>query len=234
MIESASRRIKAVIFDMDGTLLDTEAVYHAALHQTAIAKGKSLTPDIFLRLVGLHREDNKNLLRSHWGHDFDLNSFYDESDALFDAMWRKGVPFRPGAVELLALLVDAGLPLALCTSSKSPDAEERLGNAGILERFDVIVTLSDVQNPKPDPEPYLLAAERLGIEPASCVVVEDSPNGLRAGVAAGMMGLLVPDLAPATEETTEMATAVLPDLRSVGEWITASLSESALGSPIDR
>jgi HAD superfamily hydrolase (TIGR01509 family) len=218
------RRPLAVIFDMDGTLLDTEAVHRVTMRAAARDMGQDLSDALFLELVGVHREENYRRLRHQWGEDFPIEAFYARSDEAFEAMWRQGVPFRPGAVALLDGLAALGLPLGLCTSTASPFAEERLEAAGILGRFDAIVTRSDVEHPKPHPDPYLLAARRLGQNPADCVAVEDSPNGLRAGAAAGMMALLIPDLAPATVETRALATAVLPDLTAVGSWIGAALA----------
>jgi len=209
-----------VIFDMDGTLLDTEAVEHAAHDAAARAIGRELPAELLLQFVGVHREGNLVRLQDLWGDADAPLAFYRESDRLFEEMWRKGVPFRPGAMELLESLRADGLPLGLCTSTRAPNAQERLQAAGILDRFATVVTVSDVINAKPHAEPYLLAAERLGVDPAACVAVEDSPNGLRAAAAAGMMALLVPDLVPVTPETRALATAVLPDLHAVGRWIT--------------
>ncbi|WP_019834336.1 HAD family hydrolase [Sphingomonas sp. PR090111-T3T-6A] len=216
------RAVSAVVFDMDGTLLDTEAVHRVTMQAAADALGHTLSDALFRELVGVHRDVNTQTLLAHFGPDFPMEEFYRDGDERFDAMWRAGVPFRPGARELLEALKAAGLPLAVATSTASPFAEERLTHSGILDVFETVVTRSDVTRPKPDAEPYILAATRLRLDPRDCVAVEDSPNGLRAAAAAGMMALLVPDLIPPTAETEALATAVLPDLAAVGALIGRS------------
>lgn len=207
---------------MDGTLLDTEAVHHVTMQAAADALGHPIPDAVLHAMVGVHRDVNTQTLLAHFGPDFPIDAFYEDADARFEAMWREGVPFRPGARELLDRLRAIGLPLAVATSTASPFAEERLTLAGIIDSFETVVTRSDVTRPKPDAEPYRLAAERLGLDSRDCVAVEDSPNGLRAAAAAGMMALLVPDLIAATAETEALATAVLPDLAAVGALIEAT------------
>jgi len=216
------RRPRAVIFDMDGTLLDTEAVHRVAMAAAADALGHDFPDALFLELVGVHRAANTRSLIAHFGEDFPIDRFYADADARFEAMWRKGAPLRPGARETLAWIAARGLPMAIATSTMSPFAEDRLGHAGLLDLFSAVVTRSDVARPKPDGEPFLLAAERLGIDPRDCIAVEDSPNGLRAAAAAGMMALLIPDLVPASDDAAALAHAILPDLAAVRALIEAA------------
>jgi beta-phosphoglucomutase-like phosphatase (HAD superfamily) len=105
--------------------------------------------------------------------------------------------------------------MAVATSSRSPHALSHLGTAGLLELFDTIVTRDDVTNPKPDPEPYLLAASRLGIAPAACLAIEDSHAGVRAAHGAGMQTIMVPDLLPPSDEVRALCDAVMQSLHEV-------------------
>ena len=215
---------EAIIFDMDGTLLDTEALYRRSQREAAATLGHDLPENVHRSFVGVHREVNDQTLRRLWGEHADIDAFNAEAEGLFNALWRKGVPLRPGAVQLLEMLKDTDLPIGLCTSTRSPIAQEKLRLAGFIDLFDSIVTLNDVANPKPHPQPYLISASNLGVDPARCVVVEDSHNGLRSGAAAGMRVLFVPDLIEADEEAHALAHAVLPDLDRVGDWIAAALA----------
>jgi len=214
----------AVIFDMDGTLLDTEAVQRSATQAAAAQLGYDFPDALALDLVGVHRDANTRRLRDHFGAAFPLDAFYADADARFEEMWRDSVPLRPGARETLAWLAERAIPMALCTSTASPFAERHLAHAGLLDFFAAIVTRSDVARPKPDPEPFRLAAARLGVAPGDCVAVEDSPNGLRAAAAAGTMALLVPDLVPPGPDAPALALAILPDLAAVRDLIAAALA----------
>ncbi|WP_298394977.1 HAD family phosphatase [Sphingobium sp.] len=214
--------IRAVIFDMDGTLLETEAVHRNAFAQTAQALGWPMSDALLLSMVGIHRDENERMLAEHMGPDFPLARFYADSDALFEAAVDAGIPLRPGALLLLDHLAQAGIAMALATSTAAPYAQQRLEKTGLLPYFDVIVTRSDVERPKPHPEPYLLAAQRLGVDPAHAVAVEDSYAGVRSATAAGIATVMVPDLLPPTEELVLACAQVLPSLTDLRDLLLAT------------
>jgi HAD superfamily hydrolase (TIGR01509 family) len=213
--------IRAVIFDMDGTLLDTEAAQHRAFEATGTALGWPLSHDMLNGMVGISRDLNQLMLAEKLGPNFPLAQFYEDSDVLFEAAVDAGLPLRPGAQIILDHFRDTGVPLALCTSTQGGKAQARLEQAGLLHYFDVVVTRSDVTHAKPHPEPYLLAAQRLGVDPADCVAVEDSYAGVRSAVAAGIATVMVPDLLPATEEQVLVVAKVLPSLSALRDLLLA-------------
>lgn len=207
--------VMAVIFDMDGTLLDTEAAHLRAMAEAGTALGWDVPQDLLLRMVGIHREATRWMVAAHFGPDFPLDRFFVDSDALFEAANEIGIAVRPGAVSLLEHLKRAGIPMAVATSTRAPFAQRRLQRAGLLAFFNHVVTRSDVERPKPDPEPYLLAAARLGVDPASAVAVEDSYAGVRSATAAGIATVMVPDLLPPTQESHLLAAAIVPSLEGL-------------------
>jgi HAD superfamily hydrolase (TIGR01509 family) len=205
----------AVIFDMDGLLFDSERLYGEAILTAAREVGCAMSHEIFLQLVGRSHEINQRFLLEHYGADYPLDALIAAWGRHFRALTATGVPLKPGAVELLDLLDEFGLPRAIATSSAHATVQRNLGALKLVDRFHGVVARGDYLNGKPSPDPFLTAAERLGVEPALCLALEDSHNGIRSASAAGMMTIMVPDLIAPTEEIQELCTLVVDDLHAV-------------------
>src|SRR5262249_21552474 len=126
-------------------------------------------------------------------------------------------------MDLLKVLRDAAIPLAVATSTARPKTEAQLKKAGIFHNFDVLVTRSDVEIGKPHPETFLKAAALLSVDPSNCLVLEDSHNGVRAAAAAGMATIMIPDLLPLIPEIASLCVGVLPSLNDVRIRISQQL-----------
>ncbi|AXI83004.1 HAD family phosphatase [Xylella taiwanensis] len=204
---------EAVIFDMDGLMLDSERASIECRRRAASDLEQQIEPDYWMQMVGMSDTACHALLAARIGA-VSAAALLARSDALYDAVVTMGVPHRPGIITLLEWLCVRGIPCAVGTSTRRPLALRKLNAAGLLWRFDAVCTASDVAHAKPAPDIYVLAAHTLGIVPARCLVVEDSPIGVRAALAAGMTPIQVPDL-------------LMPDaqVRALGHRIVASLIE---------
>lgn len=211
--------IRAVLFDMDGLLFDTERLFFDAMRAAGHESGHEVTRDLYGSMIGHTRETNHALLRGHFGADFAAEAFHDRCHRHMDALLADGLRMKPGVAELLDLLDALELPRALVTSSARASVDRNLAAFDLAGRFDAVVAHGDYARGKPDPEPYLLAAERLGVEPARCLALEDSHNGVRAAAGAGAVTVMVPDMLEATAEMRGLCAAVVLDLRAVRELL---------------
>ncbi len=217
--------IKAVLFDMDGTLFDTESMIRAGW---AHLVDEGLAPREIISLYpatcGIRRVEVDRMMREWFGEDFPLEDRRRRiSEWIREQYDLYGVPLKKGMPQILGDLKDMGLSLALVTSTSEGSVADYMKRTGIGDYFGTIVTGGRVQNGKPAPDCYLLAAKELGVAPDACVVVEDAPSGLLAGHRAGMKTVMIPDLIRPNEQTKESTTVVCRDLFEMVEWVRASL-----------
>ena len=211
------RRFAAVVFDMDGTLLDTELVFKEIVWDVTKTLGFEMTDDVHGRMVGSSHETTNRLLVEAYGVTFPYEMFDAECRRLMRGRMAEAVPVKPGVPELLGELKGRRIPIAVATSSRAPHALTHLGTAGLLDMLQAIVTRDDVVHPKPHPEPYLTAARHLGVKPEDCLAIEDSHSGVRAAHGAGMQTIMVPDLVAPSEEIRGLCDAVMASLYEVQE-----------------
>lgn len=209
------RPIEAVVFDMDGLLLDSEILYRAALLRGGSRFGYPIDEIFVQSLIGLTGPAILGRLSETYGPAFPAQSYLDSVRADAAAMFVQDLTLKTGVREVLDHLDAVGLPRAVATSSNRRAAEEHLGHVGILQRFDLLITGDDVARGKPDPEPFAKAAAALGVDPRRCLALEDSHNGVRAAHAAGMMTVMVPDLLDPTEEMHAKCVHIADSLHEV-------------------
>lgn len=204
--------IEAVCFDMDGVLFDTETLGDVIGARAIELQGFVPDEPIWRSLLGTTWAHTKTVLAARYPK-MDMERFLgDWKELTLRHVRREGVPLKPFVRETLRQLRQRGLRLAICSSNDPDVIREYLALCGLGGEFAEIVTAADVTRGKPDPEIYLTAARRLGLEPGCCAGVEDSPAGVRALRAAGMRSVMVPDLIPFTEELAPFTDAVLRDL----------------------
>jgi HAD superfamily hydrolase (TIGR01509 family) len=209
---SFPRPVKAVIFDMDGLLFDSESVYRDAMLATAAEMGFELPDHLFRRLVGVPWAGNVTMLVEHYGDGFDHEAFRIEATRKFHVVADAEICLKTGVLEILDHLDAVDLPRAICTSSLHRTVQHHLGQHGLIDRFHALVAQGDYARGKPAPDPFLAAAQRLDVAPGDCLALEDSHNGVRAAHAAGMMTIMVPDLLDPTEEMQPHSVPIARDL----------------------
>jgi pseudouridine 5'-phosphatase len=189
----ALRPVRAVVFDLDGLLIDTEPVFTEAARRLLACHGRQLDTGFMASIMGVPGRDALPRFRDHFRLTVAVDELAAEYKREFQAVLRGSPPpLMPGAAELLDSLERHGLPKAIATSSGCDYVNRVFGPHGLLDRFAFVLTCDDVTHGKPHPEIYRRAAARLGLTPGEMVVLEDSPNGLKAAKAAGARCVVVP------------------------------------------
>ena len=206
----------AVIFDMDGLMLDTETLAREAWFNTMRAFGIPLTDAIYLQVLGTTGAHTRRIFQEAYGADIPIDAMYAHKQAYIDDAIEMGrIAAKPGLIALLDWLDEQHIAKAVGSSTVRELVLRKLDVAGVRNRFDVIVGGDEVQHGKPAPDIFLKCAELLQAPPAQCVVLEDSDNGARAAHAAGMQCIIVPDLKPPADDVLHLADAVVNSLDEV-------------------
>ncbi|MBR5153077.1 MAG: HAD family phosphatase [Clostridia bacterium] len=208
------------VFDMDGTLFDTETISLDAMDTVASEFGMSLPEEFKLGLLGLPSEEIKQRFLSTFGDDFDYARFRSRKIEVQDAAVEKdGVPLKPGLTEILEYGRAQGISMAVATSTSRYRAINLLTKAGVVPYFQYILCGDEIKNGKPHPEIFMTAAEKLGLMPEECIAFEDSRNGIISAHRAGMFAILIPDKIEPDREMADAADLVCDSLFDAVEYI---------------
>ena len=209
---------QAVIFDMDGVILDSERVLLEGWKELAKEVPMPGIEEAYIRVCGTTMEATEQTMKEIYGADFPFEDMENRAIAIRDRLYPAGIPLKPGVRELLNLLREHQIPIALATSTAGDLARGKLETAGLWHYFDAAVTGEMVQHSKPDPEIFLLAMQQLGSDPKMSVIIEDSFNGIRAGHAAGAQVIMVPDLQQPDTEIFLLCDRIFPSLHEVRDY----------------
>lgn len=198
-------KCKAFVFDLDGTLIDTEKIYQIVWPKAVAEMGYEMTNDMYLSLRSLGRPFAPMQFKKWYGDSFD----YDEARKIRKRYFQEyvkehGIQKKKGAIELLTYLHQKGITTAIATATDVERATEYLKMTGLDGYFDRIISATMVDEGKPSPKVYAYACKELGLDPEDCIAVEDAPNGVRSAHGAGMRVIMVPDLSQPDEELTKL------------------------------
>ena len=206
---------KAIIFDMDGVLLDSETICDKTWEITRKEFGLPEGIDAINRCRGTNKTDSAIILRQLYGQDLDAESFLERcSDHFREVEFSTGIPLMPYVKEALSYLKPK-YRMALASSTRGVSVKRQLTNAGLIDFFETLTTGDMVTHSKPDPEIYKMACASIGMQPSDCIAIEDSPNGVKSAAAAGLRVIMIPDKLPATDEIRPLCWKILDSLKGV-------------------
>jgi HAD superfamily hydrolase (TIGR01509 family) len=212
---------RAVVFDMDGLLLDSERPLFEAWLEAARELGFAFAPELLLGVLGRPGKEGVALFRASLGKEYPYEQVRARAQVLLAATRARGYRVKEGARALLARLEARGIRCAVASSTRHAQVEDHLTRAGLRSFFQTVVGGDEVERGKPAPDIFLLASQRLTTDPTACLVFEDSEHGARGAIAAGMQVVIVPDLNPPSDEARSFSLAVLDSLTQTDERFAA-------------
>jgi len=218
--ESASGKIQATIFDMDGLMLDSERLALACWRDAAKQIGAPIHEEAILGMVGMHTSKTRQWLLEQFGPNYPAEAMQATCHEIYMLRTRdEAIPLRPGILEMLDWLEVQGIPKAVATSTRRSIALHHLEMAGLLSRFQFAVCGDDVAHPKPAPDIYHAVLNRFALPATACVVFEDSDFGAQAAHAAGCRLVIVPDLRQPSDKTRALGAPIVASLHEARELI---------------
>ncbi|MBQ2115636.1 MAG: HAD family phosphatase [Lachnospiraceae bacterium] len=212
--------IKAVVFDMDGVLIDTEKHYYEAWQEAARSFGYDFRSEHALMLRSCDANVAAKMMKGIFGEDFDYFAVREVRRGLVAERLKKyGLEKKPGLDEILDYLKQNGIKTAVATATPIELTLQHLTKIGVKDKFDKIVSAKQVANGKPAPDVYLYACEQIGENPSDCIAVEDSPNGIKSAYAAGCKPVMVPDLTQPDDEIKPLLYGVADTLADINRFI---------------
>ena len=211
--------IKAVIFDMDGVIFDSERVICDLWLEIAKENDIPGIEELMLKCIGLNDKATDDLFTNTYGDRFPYAEFKKRISVEYHSRYDGGrLPMKPGVKELLSFLKANNVKTALASSTKVETVTNQLRDAKILDYFDVVIGGDMVKNSKPNPEIFLKAAEKLGIDPKEAYIIEDSFNGIKAAHEANAFPVMVPDMLEPNEEISALCHRIFKDLLEVKDY----------------
>lgn len=212
--------VKAVLFDMDGTLIDTEKYYRIFWPKALAQFGYHMTDEQVLFMRSLGRPFAPKQLKEWFGEELDYYAVRDRRKQLMEEhLDRVGIELKPGAVEILEALKKRGILAAVATATDLERTEKYLRLVGLREYFDRLISATQVKEGKPSPDIYVYACEQLGLAPEECIAVEDSPNGVKSAYGAGCRVIMVPDQTEPDEELSKLLYARVDRLDGIEAYL---------------
>ena len=207
---------EAVIFDMDGVIFDSETLVFQCWNVIAEKYGIKDVKEVCTQCLGINAIETKERFLNYYGRDFPYDEYKREMSELFHKTAAEGgLELKPGVKELLTFLKEHHYKTAVASSTRKAVVEAQLTAAGVIHYFDQIVCGDMVAKSKPEPDIYLTAAKKLGVNPSHCYAIEDSYNGIRSAHSAGMDVIMIPDMLPANREMEEICCDILDSLLQV-------------------
>lgn len=214
------KKVDAVIFDMDGVLIDSERISFQCFQKVFEEYNYKMDEKFYLKFIGRNVDSIKEIMKEEYGEDFPFDIIYrKKADLAHEITDKNGVIVKPGVHELLDYLNEQNYKIAVASSTRKERVLQLLEEAKIKDKVDYIIGGDQVENSKPNPEIFLKAAKGLEVKPENCLVIEDSDAGITAAHAANMIGIHVPDMKFLEEDTKALAYKICESLFEVKEYL---------------